>query len=123
MASDVLPEPDTPTTATVRHSGTSTSILRRLLCRAPRTLMAVGRVAGVGISSTGMPGNLRPSVLGWSAGALLFPAPGDGSAAALPSPGPALGPAPVRRGQGLTGLLTPSPRSRRSDCMIWNVVV
>jgi hypothetical protein len=26
-------------------------------------------------------------------------------------------------GQGLTGLLTPSPVSRRSDCMIWNVVV
>jgi hypothetical protein len=25
--------------------------------------------------------------------------------------------------QGLTGLLTPSPVSRRSDCMIWNVVV
>jgi integrase len=25
--------------------------------------------------------------------------------------------------QGLTGLLTPSPLSRRSDCMIWNVVV
>src|SRR6185437_14739276 len=51
MASDVLPEPDTPTTATVRHSGTSTSISRRLLCRAPRTLMAAGRVSGTGNST------------------------------------------------------------------------
>jgi hypothetical protein len=34
MASDVLPDPDTPTTPTVRHSGTSTSMSRRLLCRA-----------------------------------------------------------------------------------------
>jgi hypothetical protein len=25
--------------------------------------------------------------------------------------------------QELTGLLTPGPRSRRSDCMIWNAVV
>jgi len=46
MASDVLPEPDTPTTATTRHSGTSTSMSRRLLCRAPRTLMHAGRVFG-----------------------------------------------------------------------------
>src|SRR6476660_633527 len=46
MASDVLPEPDTPTTATVRHSGTSMSISRRLLCRAPRTPMTAGRVDG-----------------------------------------------------------------------------
>jgi hypothetical protein len=46
MASDVLPDPDTPTTATVRHSGTSTSISRRLLCRAPRTPMAAGKVPG-----------------------------------------------------------------------------
>jgi len=30
---------------------------------------------------------------------------------------------PGHSGQGLTGLLTPSPVSRRSDCMIWNVVV
>jgi hypothetical protein len=33
MASDVLPDPDTPTTATVRHNGTSTSTSRRLSCR------------------------------------------------------------------------------------------
>jgi hypothetical protein len=46
MASDVLPEPDTPTTATVRHNGTSTSTSRRLLCLAPRTLMAPGSVPG-----------------------------------------------------------------------------
>src|ERR1700733_4505441 len=46
MASDVLPEPDTPTTATVRQSGTSTSTSRRLLCRAPRTPITVGRVPG-----------------------------------------------------------------------------
>jgi hypothetical protein len=50
MASDVLPEPDTPTTATVRHSGTSTSMSCRLLCRAPRTPMTVGRVPGTGMS-------------------------------------------------------------------------
>src|SRR6266487_1926968 len=36
-----------------------------------------------------------------------------------PGPPSALG----HSGQGLTGLLTPSPLSRRSDCMIWNVVV
>ncbi len=47
IASDVLPDPDTPTTATVLHNGTSTSTSRRLLCRAPRTLMASGSVAGL----------------------------------------------------------------------------
>src|SRR5579862_9341793 len=51
MASDVLPEPDTPTTATVRQSGTSTSTSRRLLCRAPRTPMTVGRVPGTASSA------------------------------------------------------------------------
>ena len=62
MASDVLPDPDTPTTATVRHSGTSTSISRRLLCRAPRTPMTVGRVPGTGISPAAIPGNLRAAM-------------------------------------------------------------
>ena len=51
IASDVLPDPDTPTTATVRHSGTSTSRSRSLLCRAPRTPMTVGRVSGTGRSA------------------------------------------------------------------------
>src|SRR5258708_4481228 len=51
MASDVLPDPDTPTTATVRHNGTSASTSRRLLCRAPRTLIAVGRLSGTGRSA------------------------------------------------------------------------
>src|SRR6202023_2575940 len=60
MASDVLPEPDTPTTATIRHSGTSTSTSRRLLCRAPRTAMTAGRVAGTGSSPAVIPGTLRP---------------------------------------------------------------
>src|SRR5262252_10019241 len=64
MASDVLPDPDTPTTATVRHSGTSTSTSRRLLCRAPRTPMTVGRVPGTGTSAAVIPGNLRPSASG-----------------------------------------------------------
>src|ERR1700737_3213845 len=64
MASDVLPDPDTPTTATVRHSGTSTSMSCRLLCRAPRTPMTVGRVPGTEISPAAIPGNLRPSVSG-----------------------------------------------------------
>ena len=50
MASDVLPEPDTPTTATVRHSGTSMSTFWRLFCRAPRTPMTVGSVSGTRIS-------------------------------------------------------------------------
>src|SRR6266487_2713770 len=66
MASDVLPDPDTPTTATVRHSGTSTSISRRLLCRAPRTSMTVGRVPGTEMSPAAIPVNLRPSVQGCS---------------------------------------------------------
>jgi hypothetical protein len=56
MASDVLPDPDTPTTATVRHSGTSTSISRRLLCRAPRTAMTLGRVPGTRIPLVAAPG-------------------------------------------------------------------
>src|SRR5712671_2505502 len=64
MASDVLPDPDTPTTATVCHSGTSTSMSFRLLCRAPRTPMTLGKVPGTGISSAAIPGNLRPGVSG-----------------------------------------------------------
>ncbi len=84
MASDVLPDPDTPTTATVRNSGTSTSMSRRSCAGAPHTPMTVGRVPGTEISPAGVAGALR---------------------------------------QGFTGLLTPSPLSRRSDCMIWNVVV
>jgi hypothetical protein len=55
MASEVLPDPDTPTTATVRHNGTSTSMSCRLLCRAPRTPMTVGRVPGTGMSPAGWP--------------------------------------------------------------------
>src|ERR1700683_339124 len=61
MASDVLPDPDTPTTATVRHSGTSTSTSCRLLCRAPRTSMTAGRgsgTPGTEISSAAIPGTL-----------------------------------------------------------------
>src|SRR5579859_2895689 len=73
MASEVLPDPDTPTTATVRHSGTSTSISRRLLRRAPRTLMAAGSVCGTGISPGVIPGNLMPFV-GWG-GSRPGPAP------------------------------------------------
>src|ERR1700722_2316564 len=42
MASELLPEPDTPATATTHHSGMSTSRSRRLLCRTPRASMAVG---------------------------------------------------------------------------------
>src|SRR6266540_479280 len=62
MASDVLPDPDTPTTATVRHSGTSTSISRRLLCRAPRTPMTVGRVGGTETSPVATQVSLGPCV-------------------------------------------------------------
>jgi len=58
MASDVLPDPDTPATATVRHSGTSTSMSCRLLCRAPCTPMTLGSVSGTGISAGSIPGNL-----------------------------------------------------------------
>ena len=74
MASDVLPDPDTPTTATVRHSGTSTSTSRRLLCRAPRTPMTTGKVPGTGISVAAIPGNVRPSVSGCSARSAPGPA-------------------------------------------------
>src|ERR1700722_7718639 len=76
-ASDVLPEPDTPTTATVRHNGTSTSTSRRLLCRAPRTTMAPGSVGGT-----------RP-------GAAFIVAPYAGG---LPQP-----PGPVASGPGASG--------------------
>ncbi len=64
MASDVLPDPDTSTTATVRHSGTSTSTSRRLLCRAPRTPISVGRVPGTGISPAATQANVAPSFSG-----------------------------------------------------------
>ena len=49
----------------------------------------------------------------------------SGREAGTPAPGSAPGPPSAlgHPGQGLTGLLTPSPVSRRSDCMIWNVVV
>src|SRR5712671_5001605 len=40
MASDVLPDPDTPATATVRHSGTSASTSPRLSCRAGPAVQA-----------------------------------------------------------------------------------
>ncbi len=46
IASDVLPDPDTPTTATVCHRGTSTSMSFRLLWRAPRTPMTAGKFSG-----------------------------------------------------------------------------
>ena len=41
IANEVFPDPETPTTTTVRHKGTSTSMFRRLLWRAPRTVMCV----------------------------------------------------------------------------------
>jgi hypothetical protein len=37
LASDDLPEPETPTTTTTRHNGTSMSRLRSVLWRNPRT--------------------------------------------------------------------------------------
>ncbi len=46
IASDVFPDPETPTTATVCHSGTSTSMLFKLLWRAPRTPMTAGKILG-----------------------------------------------------------------------------
>jgi len=46
QAREVFPDPDTPTTATVGHSGTSTSTSLRLLCRAPRKSMTAGRACG-----------------------------------------------------------------------------
>jgi hypothetical protein len=49
-----LPDPDTPTTATVRHNGTSTSISRKLLWRAPRTPMTVGKLARTSTCSSGL---------------------------------------------------------------------
>src|SRR4029077_10795978 len=69
MASDVLPDPDTPTTATIRHRGTSTSTSRRLLCRAPRTAMTAGRVPGAGSSPAVIPGTLRPGPASAGSGA------------------------------------------------------
>ena len=48
LASDVLPDPETPTTATIRHSGMSTSKSTRLWWRTPRSTMARGSVAGGG---------------------------------------------------------------------------
>src|ERR1700751_5981690 len=98
MASEVLPAPDTPTTATVRHSGTSTSISRRLLCRAPRTAMTAGRVPGTGISPAAIPGTLRPSVRGHPGGRpRLRGRPGS-------APGPAsAGPGALSLGVGRAG--------------------
>src|SRR5580658_7336062 len=97
MASDVLPDPDTPTTATVRHSGTSTSMSCRLLCLAPRTPMTVGKVPGTGISTAAIPGNLRPSVHGRRQAPVPSHEPAlDPSAATLAVPGAAPGPALAR---------------------------
>ena len=67
MASDVLSEPDTPTTATVRHSGTSTSISRRLLWRAPRTPMTVGSVSGTRTPPVVIPATSAPLLKSWTA--------------------------------------------------------
>ncbi len=61
MARDVLPDPETPTMATVRHSGTSTSRSRRLLCRAPRTSIAVGSVPGTGSPGPPPAAGVRPA--------------------------------------------------------------
>ncbi len=109
MASDVLPDPDTPTTATVRHSGTSTSMSRRLLCLAPRTLMAAGSVPGAdrsGIVMATTQAGLRDL-----ARDRRSPVPGASGRAG----------SAVRGSQGWTGPL--GPLSRRSDCMMANVVV
>ena len=113
MASDVLPDPDTPTTATVRHSGTSTSISLRLLCRAPRTPMTVGKVPG---TESSYPPYRQPKAAGprTSAGRPTTPRP-------LPAAGAGLAPAHGRCDHGWTGPL--GPLSRRSDCMMANVVV
>src|SRR5580704_10827855 len=93
MASDVLPDPDTPTTATIHHNGTSTSMSRRLLCRAPRTLMTAGRVPGTEISPVAIPGTLRSSASGYPAGGRA-----SRSGAGL-APGPARpGPGALRSG-------------------------
>src|SRR5580700_5250201 len=84
MASDVLPDPDTPTTATVRQSGTSTSTSRRLLCRAPRTPMTAGKVSGTESSVSAIPDNLRPAQRGrraWAGASGM-----DGSAGPLVEP-------------------------------------
>jgi hypothetical protein len=97
VASDVLPDPDTPVTATVRHGGTSTSTSRRLSCRAPRTPMTAGKVSR------------HRNITSRQAQAGACPAPVRASAS------------PVRCGQGWTGAL--GPRSRRSDCMMANEVV
>ena len=96
MASDVLPEPDTPTTATVRHSGTSTSMSCRLLCRAPRTPMTRGSVPGTPRSLAAAPGKIWP-LSQWSYGLLAGGSSSSsrsgarralpGSAAALPMGG------------------------------------
>src|ERR1700749_5059512 len=59
MASDVLPEPDTPTTATVRHSGTSTSTSRRLLCLAAVHADGAGQRPRREIVTSGHSENLR----------------------------------------------------------------
>src|SRR6201987_192228 len=103
MASDVLPDPDTPTTATVRHRGTSTSISCRLLCRAPRTAITAGRVPGTGISPAAIPGTLRPSVSGHPGGMpRLRVRPGNAPGPALAGPG-ALSSGGGRAGRALVG--------------------
>ena len=54
MASELLPEPETPATATTHHRGTSTSRSRRLLCRTPRASIAAGSRASR--SAAALPG-------------------------------------------------------------------
>ncbi len=83
MASDVLPDPDTPTTATVRQSGTSTSMSCRLLCRAPCTPMTLGSVSGTGIAAGSIPGNLSQCGGAVAVRAQTGPAGGIGGALAF----------------------------------------
>src|SRR5712692_12029850 len=120
MASDVLPDPDTPTTATIRHSGTSTSMSRRLLCRAPRTPMTTGRVSGTGKSAAAIPGTLRRD--GMIANVVVersLACPGRRTGRRSPDPGDAGSPArppPWPHGPGTRPVHDPDQRApRRHD--------
>jgi len=77
MASDVFPDPDTPTTATVRHSGTSTSTSCRLFVPRPAHADDRGRVSGTRISLAATTRQPKASISGCCARARagVWPAP------------------------------------------------
>src|SRR5271165_3693839 len=105
MASDVLPDPDTPTTATVRHSHVDVDILQVVV---PGPAHADDRGQGSRHGNITSLHTRQPTAIRQRMPRQVR----AGAGTYRPR---------VRSVQGWTGPL--GPRSRRSDCMMANVVV